>query len=400
MPTIRTKITVPLVATARLLVLMMAVTAPPASAASGNQEEEGDADQLTEVVIPVTLVDGESAKTAPSSEASDLLLYGEVISGPFIELPITAEEREPLIDRTQETVYGVVNSSTQWFDSFFGASRVDQGNNVSRGSVTIGAQWDQRDGAEPIARMRVRIPLAALRERTRLVFGRGDAEQFVDGTTDGNNESLPRQFNDFEDDDWLLGIGYSRKGELSSGFDVGVGVKLATPLEPYVRATYRWNHAFNDALFWQLRPRAFWQNQRGFGATINSILDYAANPKWLFRTWTTLSVEDEIQGMGWTNNFIAYQNITNRTAMSYSLFASGQTDGEVELQDYGVELRYRKRIARDYFFVELSTRLTWPRYFIEEQRESNFGVGIAFEMQFGDWPGRQQRITKPAAARP
>ena len=86
--------------------------------------------------------------------------------------------------------------------------------------------------------------------------------------------------------------------------------------------------------------------------------------------------------------------------MSYSLFASGQTDGEVELQDYGVELRYRKRIARDYFFVELSTRLTWPRYFIEEQRESNFGVGIAFEMQFGDWPGRQQRITKPAAARP
>ncbi len=379
---------------------MMAGIALPASAATGIQVEENDADQLTEVVSVVIPVDGGSAQTAPQSEASDPLFYEEVISGPFIEVPITAEEREPLIDRTQQTVYGVVNSSTQWFDSFFGARAVDQGNNVSLGSVTLGAQWDQRDGADPIARMRARIPLNALRERTRLVFGRGNAEDFVDGTTDGNNESLPREFNDFEDDDWLLGVGYSRKGELSSGFDVGVGVKLAAPLEPYVRTVYRWNHTLNDALFWQLRPGAFWQSQRGFGATINSILDYAADPRWLFRTWTTLSVEDEIQGMGWTNSFIAYQLMTNRTAMSYSLFASGETEGEVELQDYGVELRYRKRIARDYLFVELSTRLTWPRYLIEEKRESNFGVGIAFEMQFGDWPGRQQRITTPAAARP
>jgi len=294
----------------------------------------------------------------------------------------------------------VVNSSTQWFDSFFGSVRTDQGNNVRQGSVTLGAQWDQRDGAEPIARMRVRVPLSAFRERTRLVFGRGNAEQFVDGTTDGNNESLPRQFNDFEDDDWLLGVGYSRKGELSSGFDVGVGVKLATPLEPYVRTTYRWNHTFNDALFWQVRPRAFWQNQRGFGATINSILDYAANPSWMLRAWTTLSVEEEYEGMGWTNNFIAYQSLTNRTALSYSVFALGDTEGAVELQDVGFELRYRKRIAREYFFIEMSTRLTWPRYLPEETRERNFGVGLAFEMQFGDWPGRQQRVTKPAAARP
>ena len=379
---------------------MLAVILLPACAGSGKQIKVDDTDESPAVVSEAAPVDDQPVEPLPTSEAGDYSIYGEVISGPFSEIPITAEERDPMIDRTQETVYGVVNSSTQWFDSFFGTSRVDQGNNVSRGSMTLGAQWEQRNGAKPIARMRVRIPLAALRERSRLVFGRGNAEEFVDGTTDGNNESLPRQFNDFEDDDWLLGVGYSRKGKLSSGFDVGVGVKLAAPLEPYVRTTYRWNHSFNDAFLWQLRPRVFWQNQRGFGATVTSIMDYAANPKWLFRAWTTLSAEDEIQGMGWTNNFIAYQSMTNKTAMSYSLFASGETEGEVELQDYGVELRYRKRVARDYFFVELSTRLGWPRYLIEEKRESNFGVGIAFEMQFGDWPGRQQRVTKPAAARP
>ena len=77
-------------------------------------------------------------------------------------------------------------------------------------------------------------------------------------------------------------------------------------------------------------------------------------------------------------------------ALSYSAFARGETLNEVPLIDYGVELRYRKRIAREWLFLILSTRLNWPREFTIERRESNFGVGIEFEMQFGDWPGRKQ----------
>jgi hypothetical protein len=62
----------------------------------------------------------------------------------------------------------------------------------------------------------------------------------------------------------------------------------------------------------------------------------------------------------------------------------------VELRDYGLELRYRKRIVREWLFMELFTRVSWPHEFLEEVRESNFGVSIEFEMQFGDWPGRKQ----------
>ena len=214
---------------------MLAVIVLPACAGSGKQIKMDDTDESAAVVSEVAPVDDRTVEPLPVNEAGDYSIYGEVISGPFTEIPITAGERDPLIDRTQETVYGVVNSSTQWFDSFFGSARADQGNNVRQGSVTLGAQWDQREGAEPIARMRVRVPLSAFRERTRLVFGRGNAEQFVDGTTDGNSESLPRQFNDFEDDDWLLGVGYSRKGELSSG--------LRSRLQRAPEAVIKhWNH--------------------------------------------------------------------------------------------------------------------------------------------------------------
>ena len=69
-------------------------------------------------------------------------------------------------------------------------------------------------------------------------------------------------------------------------------------------------------------------------------------------------------------------------------YGTGETDYEVPLRDYGFELRYRRQISREWLFVELLTYVNWPRDFLTEQRERNVGVGIEFEMQFGDWPGR------------
>ena len=40
--------------------------------------------------------------------------------------------------------------------------------------------------------------------------------------------------------------------------------------------------------------------------------------------------------------------------------------------------------------MELSTSVGWPREFIDEVRESNIGVGLEFELQFGDWPARDR----------
>lgn len=302
--------------------------------------------------------------------------------------PSDPEDKEALLDRTQRTIYEVVNGTSQWFDSFFGSTELAEGANVSRGLVSVGSRWDQRDGFKPRVRLKARFPLPALKQRGRLLLGRGDAEDFVDGSDGDTGDTLPGRFNDFEDDDWLLGLGYSRNGEMAKGFDLGVGVKLSSPIEPYARVTYRWNQAFGEDWLWRLRPRVFWQKERGTGASINSIVDYVVNPSWLLRSWIILITEDEVDGLGWTNNLIAYQSLSDKNALSYSVFISGETRNEVKTQDYGLELRYRKRISREWLFIELSTRVSWPREFLEEVRERNIGVGIDFEMQFGDWSGR------------
>ncbi len=303
-----------------------------------------------------------------------------------------SEARQPLLDRTQKAVYTIVNTTSRWFDGFFGSSEFAEGANVSRGLLAVGTKWDERDDFKNRLRLKARVPLPALEKRLSLLFGRGTADDFVDGSSTENISALPASFNDFDDEDWLLGLGYSRDRTLQEGFDFSVGMSLSSSPDPFVRLTYRWNKVFGDDWLWRLRPRVFWQEERGEGASLTSTLDYAVNPSWLLRSWIILVSDKKNEGLGWTANFIAYHSLSRKNAFSYSLFVDGETENEVELQDYGFEIRYRRRIAREWFFIQLSTGVSWPREFLFEERDSNLSAGIEFEMQFGEWPGRRQAL--------
>ncbi len=304
------------------------------------------------------------------------------------EEPITVQP-EPLLDRTQRTVEDVVVGTAQTVDNIFGSAEVEEEATVTRGRLSVGGQWDQRDGLRERIRLKARFGLPALNKRTSLLLGRGDVNDFVDGSSDDNIDTLPDRFNDFQDEDWLLGIGYSRDATLKRGWSFGAGVRMATPLEPFVRATYRWHKTFGEDWLWRIEPRVFVQNQRGAGVSFQNVLDHVFNDTWLLRSYSIGVVEEEVEGLSWTTKLVAYQNLSKKHAFSYAVYATGETDYEVPLQDYGVELRYRRQISREWLFVELLTYMNWPRDFLIEDRERNIGVGIEFEMQFGDWPGRR-----------
>ena len=122
---------------------------------------------------------------------------------------------------------------------------------------------------------------------------------------------------------------------------------------------------------------------------MQNTVDFALNDDWLLRSWSVGVVEEEVDGLSWTSKLIAYQQLTRKSAMSYAVYGSGETQFEVPIKDYGFELRYRRQIAREWLFIELLGRLNWPRDTLDELRESNIGVGIEFELQFGNWPGRR-----------
>lgn len=304
------------------------------------------------------------------------------------EPPAFEDDDTELLDKSQVRIEQLVYGTSRWFDGLFGQSNVECAGNVNRGYVSLGTRWDERDGAKVRARFRARVALPALSERANLIVGRGDADRFIEGTDNENIQTLPDRFNDFGDQDFLLGLGFSRGGGLRRGWQFGAGVKLGVPPDPYLRARYHVNPVVSGSWLWRMTPQVFWQETRGFGVSLNNSVDYVVSPEWMLRSWTSM-VEDEVsEGMEWTQKFTAYNNISDRSAIAYSVYGIGETDRDVPIKDAGFEIRFRRRILREWFFVELLTSLSYPREFLEEKRERNIGVGIEFEMQFGHWPER------------
>ena len=377
-----------------IAVLVMGGCAGTQPASAIKAEDSSSSEELVEAPIDDAVVAEQAsdpAEVEPELHLSTTECGPEEGPSEDAEEPVCVETEttdEALLDRTQRTVYEVMENTTRWFDGFFGQSNLSEEEHVSRGTLRVSGLWDQRDGFNTRFNLRAKFALPALEDRARLILGRGDTEDIVDGTTNEGVEGLPGSFDDDRDDEWLVGLGFNRSGDISRGLDFGVGVRITSPPDPYVNVTYRWIENWDNSWSFRSRARVFWQNQRGTGVTLDSDLNYAVSPTLMLRWASNFGVEDRVEGLGWRNDIIAYQSLSNNRGLAYGVFAQGETAAEVELRNFGVDLRFRRRLAREWFFIELAIGVSWPREFVDEQRESNFGAGVTFEMQFGRWQER------------
>jgi len=353
-----------------------AASGDPAAAAGGQQNE---------AVEPAAATSSGEDRASPVAQPVAAGERQEAAVDPVDCVPpAQVFDHEPMLEKTQKRVYQVVYHSSRWFDGLFGSSNVECAGSVSRGYIGPGFRWDQRDGFKARFRFRADIALPAISDRANLIVGRVDTDNFVEGTDDENINSLPSRFNDFNDQDIVVGVGFFNVGGLREGWDIGVGVKLRSPLEPYVKLSYHWNPVVSNRWLWRITPQVFAQGNRGDGVSLTSVVDFAPSERWLLRSWMIGTVEDDVEGTAWTGKLTAFQSLEDNSALAYSLYANGETENEVELLDYGLELRYRRSILRPWFVVELSSSLSWPREFLIEERESNLGVGLEFNLFFGD----------------
>lgn len=290
------------------------------------------------------------------------------------------------IDRVQRRVYTGVCDTALWFDGLFGNPRYDQDSDETFGRIGLFETYDRRDRFDTRLRLRTRFPLPIMKDRLRVTLGRGDDQALVEERPTDTENPLPPSFQTVGNDAWLLGLGYSRQSGLESGFDFGIGVRLNTPIDPYVKTTYRHNFIFSGDTMLRFRETPFWRDSRGFGATTQIAFDRLATDTVLLRWNNTATVAEDTDGMEWGTSVTAYQSIRKRRAISYTALLRGETGADVGLQNYGLETKYRQTIFRKWLFMELSASVTWPRETLEEEREINPGVGLGIEMYFGPVP--------------
>ena len=290
------------------------------------------------------------------------------------------------VDHVQRGVHYGVCGAARWFDGLFGVPRFDQGHPGTHGRLGLFQGWDRRDNLDPGIRLRTRLALPALNERLGLIVGRGDRQDFSEERATPSVNPVPSNFDRFESNDWLVGLAYSRTSPWENGFDYGTGIRVATPMDPYVKGSYRHHWLFDDTTVLQVRETVFWRNSRGLGSTTEVILDRLLSDSFLGRLSQSVTLASDTEGATWDTRASVFQGMGDKRALVYGLLAEGETGADVKLQNYGVETRFRRRIARRWLFLELAGSVTWPRAELTETRRINPGVSIGFEMYFGPVP--------------
>lgn len=294
-------------------------------------------------------------------------------------------EGEPIQEQTRDVFRGLSCHTFRWFDSLWGDKHDFDENNVS-GWFIAGAEYTQYEKFDPRLRVRVRAPLPNMNRRWDLILGRVDETSFVSDTqvedkTFFNPGAVSEQD---EEPEWLLGLGHKGSSK-KKGWDWSAGVRLRVPPRPYAKVQYYYNKAFSLETDFRFRQTFFWRSDDGFGTTSRGDLSHRLNPADVLRFEAIATVSEDTEGTDWYVGNTWYHHFGGENGISLLAFATGETENEVPLQNYGFNLIWRRPFTREWMYLSMGPSLTWPREFLTEKREMSLGFGLWVEVEFGNW---------------
>ncbi|MCM2311404.1 MAG: hypothetical protein NDI84_08375 [Steroidobacteraceae bacterium] len=300
----------------------------------------------------------------------------------------------PTLDNFRTGVERSVCLTAWYFDSLFGVLPENEivETRTTHGRLRAGALWDERDGFSEEFTLNAQVQMPVAEQRLLAVFGRDTDEAFIEGGS-GDFDSVAFTEED-EERSWLLGLGFEPMRGTRSRLSLGAGVRLRTPPDPYVQASYWYQDRLGEQLLFRARQTVFWENEDGFGTATRLVLERALGATRMLRWGNHLRVSEATDGMRWNTNLTLFNALSASRAVALRGAIRGETGREVNPIEYQVLLIHRQRIYREWLFLELRGGGGWIRREQSEPREFVPEAGVVFEMSFGRHP-RERRQAAP-----
>jgi hypothetical protein len=291
---------------------------------------------------------------------------------------------QPALETMREGLQRGVCSTARFVDRLFGGEHeYSEYEDQNNGRAGLTAGWNKLDDFSGALRFRASVALPALNERFSATVGRASRDEFVSDELNGTG-ALGASFSTDEPADWFAGLGYRMKRGRDSRFDLGAGVGIGAPLNPYVNARYRRYIYLRNQLLLTLRSTPFWEYKEGFGFTQGFDLDHVLGRDYLLRWGNILRISEETEGVRWRSRLALYQAIDYRRAMRYEVRIRGETDG-TQPDLYGFRATHRRSMWRDWVFVEFGAGVFWADGPEPSDRcDGCLDVLLGFEILFGE----------------
>jgi hypothetical protein len=326
---------------------------------------------------------GQAGTTAPDPDATATGAEPESRQRRRAPCPELEGPEAPTLESFRTGVERSVCVTAWHFDSLFGV--LPENEIVERrrthGRLRAGVEWDERDGFNEEFTLHAQVQMPIARQRLLAVFGRDTDEAFIEG---GSGEFDSVAFTDEDEErSWLLGLGFEPMRGTRSRLSLGAGVRLRTPLDPYVQASYWFQDRLGADLLFRARQTVFWENEDGFGTATRLVFERALGETRMLRWGNHLRISEATDGMRWNTNLTLFNALGTSRAIALRGAIRGETGREVNPIEYQLLLIHRQRVLREWLVLELRGGGGWIRQELSEPREFVPEAAVVMEMSFG-----------------
>jgi len=300
---------------------------------------------------------------------------------PEFAYEIPAPVEVPWIDRAHLGIWNTMWRSAMRTDSWFGGGNDAAIYQHTSGSLAPALLWDRFDGLTPRLRFDVDVPLPHLNSKLHAFVGRVNRDEYVTERSPASG-AFAKQYGPLEEDETLFGIRY-RDPKQGGHWQADAGIRFRSPLDPFVKGTYRFLRGSSEKTLYSFRETPFWQNSEGFGFTSRIDIERVFRDAWLFRWTGSGTISQETEGVRGYTGITMLRGLPNRRAVAAEIFTTGEFEARVPTENYGMKVAFRRSITRDWLVLETRISCTFPREEITQKRITNWGVGIGVEMFFG-----------------
>lgn len=293
-------------------------------------------------------------------------------------LPARAEpDQELVVDKVQQHLSEQVLLTAAWLDSFFDDDDYVAEENRSRLRLSMQSFWQQDEGTDVGAKLRVRVALPRFENRMMLMVS-GLSEDF--DTTGSEWEEVDDRVTGREDDSLTVGLRYFFRDTNRHNVSLSGGARLrsGSPIL-YVQPRYRYTQPLGqwDARFIQ---RVSWFTDAGFETRTQLQFERPVREELFFRTSAEFDWYEDEDGIFPRLDFVVRKPFSETESASLELNNFFETKPTGVLDVSILRLRFRKRIWRDWFSFEVSPQVSFPR---EDDYEVKAGLQLNLHADFG-----------------
>jgi hypothetical protein len=286
-------------------------------------------------------------------------------------------------DRTHSYLTSMLCQPSVWFDGFFGQRRAgeDWPGSLIRWEGSI--RLDEQEEAEYRSEFSADFRLPNMSKKMKLVITSGAQSDPTNSQPDGDpsDPSSPPGFSAKEDDRTTAGLRYYLTDTRKIRLNLGAGLKLGDPVQPYIRVRLRYTEPLGRSTLLRLTPTAVWLTEDGFNRSLRIDLDQRMSENVLIRASQSFVREELEPGVQWGTVLTLYDRLSTVTVLALDAGATGNTFPDNRVERYRLATRLRSNFIRDWLFLEVEPEYYWPR---DDLGEYHLFRAITFrlEMQF------------------